>query len=142
LKVVPLLAQLRCYSGSNVQLRDYLAAPRAGKDAELHITKVVTLIDCNQFVTKPSGQQPPYAIVLTGFYELVHQARRRCEADAPSLPTGGNTQRGSQVSLTCAAIAGQHHRFRSIDIAPLGQVADLGRRDRGRLGKLKILQGS
>ena len=102
---------------------------------------IAHFIDCDQFVTKPAGQKATHPIVLPGFDELVHQSRCRCETDTPPLPAGGNTQRGCQMGLTRAAITGQHDGFRTIDVAPFGEFTDLGRRDRGRLGKLEILQG-
>jgi hypothetical protein len=109
--------------------------------AELGEGDVADLVDGDDVVARPARQHPPQLELLLGLDQLVDQRRGGGEAHPPSLAAGGDAQGRQQVGLTSAAIADKYDRLGAFDVAALGQLAQLRRRDRRCLAEVELVQG-
>ena len=97
--------------------------------ADIGERDVADLVNGDQVIPRPSGEHAGELHRVLGFDQLIDQRGGGGEAHPPLLPTGRHAQAREQMGLAGPTVADQHDGLGAVNVAAVGELADLGRRD-------------
>ena len=102
---------------------------------------VAHLVNRDHVIPRPPGEHAGELHRVLRLDQLVDQRGGGSEPHAPFLPTRRHAEAGEEMGLAGPTIADEHDRFGALDVTPVGERANLRRRDLRRLAEVKLVEG-